>query len=152
MIIEENRTPLRQARAGFRWFLAGRMVTWIHGTVSMIALGTIGLLPCCDGVSQEVTSAQKEIEGETCQGDIDCADGFCNRGSCIAEEGALGRACDPRIESDAKSAVCGPFVCDLGRCRSCKADSECPLDLRCREGRCGGPAPDPSGTGGPPPD
>ena len=68
--------------------------------------------------------------GQPCGEDGACRSGFCDRGRCAEPMSTYGRSCPDGVfplsgPGASKLYVCGPYVCDVGRCRSCTSDEEC---------------------------
>jgi hypothetical protein len=101
-----------------------------------------------------IGSSKRASTSMSCRSDTDCQEGFCDLRVCQKPTGVYGRMCKlaprtPEGPRNGKLNVCGPYLCSDGRCRSCKSDDECRLELgspRCYklEGepglRCGNPA------------
>lgn len=77
------------------------------------------------------------VPQQGCTSDGDCPDGFCNRdGSCqlVLESAKFGIACErapeaPSGKVDVRFHTCAAYLCIDGRCRSCRTDRECFLEL-----------------------
>jgi hypothetical protein len=73
---------------------------------------------------------QGSPSGAACEVDDECQSRFCDTGVCRLPEGQYGAICTPAPLTtegwrDGKLNTCGAYVCEAGRCRSCKSDSQC---------------------------
>jgi hypothetical protein len=162
-LLLSGRERRRRFRVQLRYTPSNRVVRWLFAP----ALVAAALVVRC-GQSGDMKSAG-------CARDEDCPSGFCDRDQCapaadVGETPPHGRTCVVSRDSTTgerlnRFIVCGAYLCLDGRCRSCRADSECNArggsgDSVCQmiDGlpglRCGSPlvGPPPDSTGPPPPD
>lgn len=95
-------------------------------------------LVCCGGeqngaeCASDVAPARLKAAGEACRRDGDCQTSFCDRDVCIALHSVseYGNQCQPpapdaRPVDKLPERLCGGYLCQDGRCRSCRSDAEC---------------------------
>jgi hypothetical protein len=100
----------------------------------------------------------QQVPDRDCTTDVECGDGFCDRGHCAAIktcQDRYGQRCInhrpiPRHFADRspKLQVC-PGICLEGRCRSCQSDAECIEEFQARYPERRGPWDNVFCTGGP---
>jgi hypothetical protein len=88
------------------------------------------LAAACGRQPMDAAPAISGALGTACERDGECASGFCDLKVCTAPLGAYGQACEPAPRGpdglrDGKLNMCGAYVCNAGRCRSCTSDAEC---------------------------
>jgi hypothetical protein len=70
----------------------------------------------------------ENVPDKTCMHDLECGDGFCDRGRCAAIWD-FGRTYGQECEILPTIHQCGGWLCLDGRCRSCVSDEECKSQL-----------------------
>lgn len=108
-----------------------------------VVAGTLVLSLGCGGSPRTPAEAATDSEaGEgtpaevSCSRDDDCgASLFCDLGTCRSEEPnqLYGMACQAAPSDGHKQELCGAYVCQEGRCRSCVSDAQCEAaEVTCR--------------------